>query len=329
MNRTAFSATLTLVAVTPFGARGQDLPENLNRFSIGPTFAINIKADFYNNLSAGPAAGGANHNYDDGYVLVDSSGNAGGLTRNWGYQNASQFNAVGDTMQFHAVQPGNSSSVTGNPQYGAELIYQRVIGSLHFLQGDWGFEGGLGFTDIDLRQNLGGTAPVTVDSFPLNGVVPPPPGYNGTFAGPGPLLGDTPTRTFASATLSGYEKLSGGMFPIRLGPFAEWNLTRNLSLAASVGLTLAPTVVNYDFSETATLAGGETFVESGHSSDTELLYGPYVGAMVRYDFNKSWGIYAGGRYQNLTDLDQTIGTRTARLDPGTTIYFTVGASWRF
>ena len=39
----------------------------------------------------GPAIGHAvNHCYDDGYVYVDSSGNAGGYTWYWGYQNGFQ-----------------------------------------------------------------------------------------------------------------------------------------------------------------------------------------------------------------------------------------------
>jgi hypothetical protein len=334
MNRIVLSTTLTLAAVTPFGVHGADyapaaltldLPKislkNPNRVSFGPSFGMNFKADFYNNVNPGPAAGGAGH-YNDGYVLVDSSGDAGGLTWNWGYQNASQV--AGNNMQFHAIQSGGASSVTGNPQYGAELIYQRVIGSLPALSGDWGLEVGFGFTEIDLRENLNGTA--ILDSFPLNGVVPPGAGYNGTYSGPGALLGDTPTRT--TAALTGYQKLSGQMFSLRLGPFAEWNFTSKLSLAASVGLTLAPTTVDYDFSQTVTLGGG-TFASSGHSSRTKLLYGPYVGAMLRYDFNEHWGVYVGARFQNLTDLNQSIGGRTARLDPGATVYGTVGASYRF
>jgi hypothetical protein len=224
-------------------------------------------------------------------------------------------------MNFLAVGP---SSVTGNPQYGGELIYQRVIGSLHFLSGDWGLEAGFGFTELDLREN-GGTA--TVDSFPLNGVLPPGPGANGTSSGPSALLGDTPTRN--AATLTGYQKLSGQLFSLRLGPFAEWNFTHKLSLAASVGLTLAPTTVDYDFSETAALPCGGTVLESGHSSKTALLYGPYVGGMLRYDFNKYWGVYVGARFQNLTDLEQSVGGQTARLDPGATVYGIVGVSWRF
>jgi hypothetical protein len=258
---------------------------------------------------------------------VDSSGNAGGLTWNWGYKNSSQV--AGDTMQFHAIQSSSSSSATDDPQYGAELIYQRVIGRLPFLSsGRWGLEAGFGFTELDLRDNRSGTVSVTTDTYQLNGVLPPSAGYNGTFSGPGALLGDTPMRTTMSAVLTSQQKLSGQLFSLRLGPFAEWNFTPKLSLAASVGLTLAPTTVDYDFSETVTLASG-TFAASGHSSKTKLLYGPYVGGMLRYAFNKTWGVYVGAQFQNLTDLEQSVGGHTARLDPGATVYGTVGASWSF
>jgi hypothetical protein len=332
MNRIILSTTLALVA-TPFSMHGEDSLDNPNRFFLGPRFGMNFKADFHNNASyfnavnPGPATPGADHTYNDGYVLVDSSGNAGGLTWNWGYKNSSQV--AGDTMQFHAIQSSSSSSATDDPQYGAELIYQRVIGRLPFLSsGRWGLEAGFGFTELDLRDNRSGTVSVTTDTYQLNGVLPPSAGYNGTFSGPGALLGDTPMRTTMSAVLTSQQKLSGQLFSLRLGPFAEWNFTPKLSLAASVGLTLAPTTVDYDFSETVTLASG-TFAASGHSSKTKLLYGPYVGGMLRYAFNKTWGVYVGAQFQNLTDLEQSVGGHTARLDPGATVYGTVGASWSF
>jgi hypothetical protein len=327
MNRIILSLPFTLAAFIPFAARGQDAPADLNRFSFGPTFGLNFKADF-NNQSAnpGPATGDANHSYNDGYVRVDSSGDAGGLTTYWGYQNASQV--VGNTMQFHAVQ-GGSSSATGNPQYGGEFMYQRVLGTLPFISGDWGLETAFGFTEIDLQENYSGTVPVTLDTYQLGGVVPPGPGYNGTFQGPGPLLGDTPTRSTTSANVAGYQRLSGQLFSLRLGPFAELNITHKLSLAASVGLTLAPATVDYDFSETATLSGGGVIADSGHSSRTRLLYGPYAGATLNYDFTKCWGLYVGARFQNLTDLDQSVNGRNARLDLGSTMYATIGATWKF
>ena len=339
MNRIVLSTTLTLAAATPFAMHGADFPENPNRLSLGARFGMNLKADFHNNapVNPGPATAGADHTYNDGYVRVDSSGNAGGLTWNWGYQNASQV--VGPNMQFNAIQSSSPSGsavnkVTDNPQYGAELTYQRVMGSLPFLpSGRWGLEAAFGFTDLDLHDKRSATGPATLttDTFPLNGVLPPGAGYNGTFQGPGALLGDTPTRTTMAgiATLTSHQKLSGQLYSIRLGPFAEWNFTRQLSLAASVGLTLAPASVNYDFSETTTLVGGGTFAASGHSSQTELLYGPYVSGTLRYDFNERWGVYVGAQFQSLNDLEQSIGGRTARLDQSVTVYGIVGVSWRF
>jgi hypothetical protein len=350
MNRIILSTTLTLAAATPFVLHGADSSEtdNPNRWSLGARFGMNFKADFHNNaagnpgntgVNPGPATGGVDHNYDDGYVRVDSSGNAGGRTWYWGYQNSSQYHVVGDTMQFHAIQSSSPSvpannNVTGDPQYGLELTYQRVLGHLPFVSsGRWGLEAGFGYTDLDLRDNRSATGltTVTTDAFELNGVLPPSAGYNGTFVGPGALLGDIPTRTTASdiAALTSHQKLSGQLYTIRLGPFAEWNFTPKLSLAASVGLTLAPASINYDFSETTMSAGGGTSVASGHSSQTELLYGPYVSGMLRYDFTERWGVYVGAQFQSLNDLEQSIGARTARLDQGATVYGVMGASWRF
>jgi hypothetical protein len=343
MNRIVLSTALSLAVTAPFSLHGADDSEtdNPNRFSFGPRFGFNFKADFHLRAIAapnnpGPAAAGADHNYQDGYVLVDSSGNAGGLTWNWGYQNSSQV--VGDTMQFHSAQaqspslPADSSS-SDNPQYGLELTYQRVLGHLPFgSSSHWGLEFGFGYTDIDLRddRNATGFTTVTTDAYQLNGVLPPGAGYNGTFQGPGALLGDTPTRSTASYMTSqtSQQRLSGQLYTIRLGPFAEWNLTSKLSLAASVGLTLAPASLDYDYLETIMSSSG-TSVSGGHSSKTSLLYGPYVGGMLRYDFTKNWGVFMGAQFQSLTAWEQSSGIHTARLDAGATVYVTVGACWRF
>ncbi len=335
MKRFLLSATLMLAAVHPLALTGADAPGSLNRLSFGARFGINFKADFNSSaafktpgVNPGLAVGGVDHFYDDGYVRVDTSGNLGGLTTFWGFQNASQV--VAGSMEYHAIHSGGSASVSDDPQFGGELIYQRIIGSLPASKtGHWGIESGFGYTQIDLRNRLSGTVPVTTDTFPLNGVLPPAAPYNGTFLGPGALLGDVPVRTTTQAAQSGQHKLSGDMFSIRLGPFAEWDLTDRLSLAASVGVTLAPTTIDYDFSETSTLASGASFGAAGHSSKSKLLWGPYVSAMLRYELGANWGIYIGGQFQNLTRLGQSIGSRTGRFDPGTTVFVTSGVTWRF
>ncbi|MEO6036463.1 MAG: hypothetical protein ABIQ35_14520 [Verrucomicrobiota bacterium] len=342
MNRIFLSTTLTLAAVSPLSLRAADSLENPNRFSFGPRFGMNFKAAFHNRPAANPgnsasdpgaATGGVDHTYDDGYVLIDSSGNAGGVTWNWGYQNASQV--AGDTMQFHARQANASGASnqkgTDDPQYGGEFTYQRVLGLLPLPSARWGLEAAFGFTDLDLRsqQRGAGSSTLTTDTFSLNGVLPPGAGYNGTFAGPGALLGDVPTRSVRAGTLTTRQKLSGQVYGLRFGPFAEWNFTPEFSLSASVGLSLVPASIDYDFSESASITGGAISSTRGHSSKTELLYGPYVSAMLRYDFSEHWGVFIGAQFQSLNDLKQSSGTHSARLDQGATVFATVGASWRF
>ncbi|MGZ8939878.1 MAG: hypothetical protein ACXW32_11765 [Limisphaerales bacterium] len=331
MNRIFLFTTVSL-ATTPFALSAADAPENLNRFSLGARFGMNIKASFKNDgavgatgANPGPATGGADHNYDDGYVRVDSSGAGSGSTWNWGYENNSQV--VGDTLQFHAVQGDSASGatesdVTDDPQMGVELIYQRVIGWFSSA-GSWGLEAGLGYTDLDLKGSADSGRTMTTDTYALNGVLPPGAGYNGTFNGPGPLIGDTPTRSIE--TLTSREELSGQIFTLRLGPFAEWNFTPKLSLSGSAGITLAQASVDYDFSDTSSSG----VAVEGHSSESELLYGPYVSAMLHYDFAESWGAYVGAQFQNLNDFELSAGDRTARLDQDATIYATVGVSFRF
>lgn len=307
---------------------------SLNRFSIGPQFSFNHKADFqnsalfFNPVDPGPAIGGANHTYDDGYVQVDGSGNFGGLTGFWGYDNPSQV--VGGGIEFHSVQAGGPSSSDDDPQYGFEIVYQRILGDESAESpGIWGFQAGFSYTDLDLRGRNPGSTPVTIDTYPLNGVLPPLAGYNGTFAGPGALLGDTPVRTLSSASFFGDQKLSGDLFAFRLGPFVEWSLTPQLSLSASAGLTVAPTELDYDFSETATFASGVSFSNSGHSSSTEVLYGPYVDARLRYDYSENWSFYVGAQFQSLGSMRQSVGSRSAEFDPGSTFALSTGLMWRF
>ena len=53
----------------------------------------------------GPAVGHrVDRTYDDGYVLVDSTGNSFDLTWNWGYLDASQYFPATDTFHFHTIQ---------------------------------------------------------------------------------------------------------------------------------------------------------------------------------------------------------------------------------
>lgn len=322
--------------------RGAEFPDNPTRLSFGPRLGYSIKAQFSNNpapfannpaTDPGDPISGVDHEYDDGYVRVDGSGNANGSTWNWGYENASQV--VGDSMEFHSTRsnlafgPSNSEA-KDDPQYGGELTYQRVIRTVG-NSGLGGLEAAFSFTDLDLESRANGAGPSTLitDRFALNGVVPPGPGYNGTFTGPGALLGDIPTRTTAPATSTSQESLSGEIYGFRLGPFLEWEMGPRLSVALSAGLSLAPTRIDYDFSETTQSVLGGTFTTSGSSSTTRLLYGGYAGATLRYDIDERWGFYVGAQFQRLNDLKLSVGAREALLDQSETLYGTAGLSFRY
>lgn len=344
MKTTTFLLLTAAVAPLTVVAQSRNDQDNPNRFSLAARFGFNFKADFSSSgggtpssSNPGPATGGGvNRTYDDGVVGVDSSGNDGGQTWNWGYQNAGQV--VGNTMEFHSTQTTSPSAINGaedDPQYGLELTYQRVLGQLG-SQGKarWGLEAAFSYMDLDIRANQTaqavGTAQIT-DTYALNGVLPPAAPYNGSFAGPGPLLGDSPTRAggSASATLAGRDELSGQVFGIRLGPFAEWDLGKRWTVGLSGGLALAPASLDYRFTETTTPTGGSPATLTGSGSKTELLYGAYVSGVLDFAICERWGLFGGVQFQHLNDLEQTVASHTARLDSGATVFGLFGVRFKF
>jgi hypothetical protein len=135
-----------------------------------------------------------NRTYNDGFVGVDRSGNAGGQTWNWGYHNASQVS--GDTLAMHATSAtsGGSQTVTDDPNLGFEASFVRDLG--HETWGGWGVKAAFGYTAMDFHSSapLTGHGEVVTDTSQLGGVRPPAAPYTGSFNGPGPVINSTPTR---------------------------------------------------------------------------------------------------------------------------------------
>src|SRR5262245_59219524 len=184
-------ATLPPVGIPPADS------QPLNRFGLSYRAGFNVTASFKNKgpspaSDPGPAMGGVDHNYDDGFNRVDISGNAGGMTWNWGYASASQI--VGDTIAFSSSRSGTiNSDVAADPSSGLELTYNRQLGTCDNWR--WGLEAAFNYSALNVRDNSGlANGPLAVDTYHLGGIVPPLAPYAGTFAGPGPLIGDTPTR---------------------------------------------------------------------------------------------------------------------------------------
>ena len=143
------------------------------------------------------------------------------------------------------------------------------------------------------------------------------------------MLGDIPTRTLSSVftAVPSNQKLSGQLFTLR-SPLRRMEFLFQIERRRQRGHNLGSSLAGLRFLGNRPIVrrfcGGQ-----GHISKTDLLYGPYVGATLRYDFTHRWGVYLGAQFQRLTDMELSSGAHTAKLDPGATVYLTAGLSYKF
>ncbi len=309
-----------------------------NRFSFNYRAAFNLRASFHHLGGVRPVsnpngvATEQDHTYDDGYVLRDS-GIGDGYTWNWGYANSSQVPG-NDTIQFHSHRAngdGRINDVSDDPQHGAELVYERLIGRAG--DGVWGVENGFNWINIGQQSTSSAriTAQRTTDTYPLNDVVPPQPPYNGSFTGPGPLISDTPTRTVApvDATIKGRHELEADLFGFRLGPYYEVPLNKHVQLHLSGGLALGLIDSRFSYREIGLAAGQAIGSARGSGHKTDFLFGGYAGADLSYSLGKGWSLFGGAQYQYLTAFTQKVNGRQARLDFSRAVYLRSGVSFEF
>jgi len=306
-------------------------------FSLGPQFGLNINGRFkyVGNVSPstqGPATGGGvNRSYADGYVNVDSSGNTGHQTWNWGYQNASQVQ--GSTLTMHSV----SSTVIGtlsrndDPNPGFDLAFGRHLGTV--LGGKWGLQGAFDFTTISIHDSQPGigTATSISDAYSLGAVIPPQAPYAGSFNGPGSLLGDTPIRTMSSTTvlITGQRTLDAQVLAFRAGPYYEFPFGKRWSGRLGGGLVLAVADTQYTFNETVAFGNGMVFKNSGSGSGTELRAGGYLEGKLLFAFTPDTSLFAGAQYENLGTFSRTAGSEQAQLDMSSSVYVLFGVQFSF
>ncbi len=306
-------------------------------FSLGPQFGLNINARFnnagnLNSASAGPATGGGvNRNYADGYVHVDSSGNAGGQTWNWGYQNASQVQGGTLTMHSASITGNNTSSQNTDPNPGFDLAFGHHFGAM--LGGKWGLQGAFDFTTISVNdsQPVSGTATFISDAYSLGAVIPPLAPYSGSYNGPGPLLGDTPTRTTASTTMlvTGQRTLQAQVAAFRAGPYYEFPMGKRWSGRLGGGLVLAVADTQYTFNETVAFGNGFVFKNAGSGSGAEFQAGGYLEGKLLYAITPDTSLFAGAQYENLGTFSRNAGNEQAQLDMGSAVYVLFGVQFGF
>jgi hypothetical protein len=321
--------------------------EGDNRFSLNAALACNIKLSSRNLQPAppnpGPATGAqVDRFYDNGYVRVDVSDNAGNQTTWWQFDTA--LGATSDHLPGGAVtltstrSPAQGETLTAedDPHVGLEFGYARRLFRCGNERKPWlivGVEGGLAFFDLGIRDTSGVTGnAVTADTYHLApGNVVLSSSYEGNYLGDpaGPLLGSEPTaRDFTAGSASLAHAMSGQMYGFKLGPTLELPLGQSLLLGVSGGLALMGVDAEDSFQETVTI-GENSVVSNGNSHFDSWHAGPYVKVSLAINLGRQWQAQCGVQWQDNGDMTEQTGNYETRLDLNSVVLFTFGVGYSF
>jgi hypothetical protein len=325
-------------------------PTSPPRWRIGLGYAplLGLKAEFSGlgtfgtSFAPQPTGGGQDYNYDDGYVHVDSSGNLGDQTWNWGYENDAQYDpSGGGSISYTLARSLGNAGVeerddakSGVEAYGYFDMGAVRIPGFSLPNATWGFRTGLHYAHIDIKNgaNLRSATSVLTDRFGLGGVIPPLAPYQGSFNGPGPLISDSPDRSLsqgAFALVTGGRELDVHLTTLSLGSYLEIPLAPAVSLTVEGGFNAALASGSYDFVSNTTVTGVGTRRSSGSDSGTSILPGMYLGLSGIYQINESWAIQAAGRYQYLDDYDLGANGSSANLSFDSAFILSLGMMHSF
>ena len=327
-------------------------------FGVRVGASFNVNADFSHGSVQNPnatnpgtdPAGGyivQDRFYDDGFNRVDSANNAlpfgvtlpggvtGGATSFWGYQDNTQVDVGAGTVAMNSTTTTLDAGGFSESQDGA-LPTVELYWDGELVQGDvWtlGFSTGLRWqsVEVDGSDAFGSTAVTITDtfSFPVGGGAVIDPGtlqpvepYQGT-AGPGPLLGDNPSRAVAVASpvVNSKREIDADLFAFNLGPTATVKLTDRCAAAFSGGATLGYMDSKFSYDDGA--AG------RGSANDNEWLIGAYLGLDVVYQVDEMWFVSLGGTYTYLEDFEQDADGREASVEFDESFILRIGVGASF
>jgi hypothetical protein len=327
---------LTLLTLTAWRAQAQwddsyD-PDWTRNFHAGVLVGFNIKADFSLRGSFGISSSSAGI-FDDGYVVRDGGG---ALTSDWGYNNASQYNASSSTLTMHrstGFSTTSGTTVNDPVDIGLDLAYGGVLWRSDPLRIGW--ELGFGLLPIKITDNSVLTASVTRSAytFDASGIVIPPAGYRGNPNSAGAVISSNPTgaptqEVLNNVLISGSRTLDVDFFAFKLGPTLFWDVNRYIGVALGAGPAVGLVTGNLKYNETLNFAGGGS-QNIGQLGSTDFTYGGYVNAMVTFHTVKSGDLYLGAQYMPMSKVTVGGAGRQAQLDLSGQIYVTVGINWPF
>ena len=312
-----------------------------NRLTVNGRYSVNVQASFTSSTPAPNIGLPGQRFYNDGFVGTDISGNAGGKTWNWGYNDAAQMPVAG-TLNFHtSTSPtdGTTRNSGDGGLPGLEVRYGRVLGQFELggLKVNWGVLGGLSYADLHLRDNGTQSGAITgiTDSYAVGAGTPLAPYPGAGFAGPGPLIPVTPagrTAFAGTATSAVRNEVDGGIYAFTLGPFFEIPLGNKWQVDLGVGGVAAAARRRYSFAENTTITapvGVPAVTRAGEVDSTDWLFGVGVRLGVGYNFTEMLMLELGIDYQHLGTTSQGVNGKTARLNLENVVSFTGGLRWRF
>jgi hypothetical protein len=301
----------------PLSLLAQDYDQSeWNHFGLDYRLGFNIQAKFSEHSNG----------YLDGFVHDDGSGNAGGQTWNWGYQNASQVS--GNNLLLHGISyPGGGQNETDDPQQSFELSYVRDFD--HESWGRWCIKASFGYTDISIKNSGPINGSLVTDSYSLGGIVAPVAPYSGSYGGPGPVISRTPGSSVSTpAVINGSRSVDASLFDFHLGPTVSVNLSQRLSFEAGGGLALGIVDSTFAFNETVPTGGGSASVAGG-ATDAGVQAGVYLEGGFAYRLTHSYSIYGGAEFEYLDSFDQGVDGHHVELDLSQSVFFVLGMQFHF
>lgn len=311
-----------------------------NRFYANGRFGFNISARFTDMaVTLGPGQ------FENGHVGTDETGNAGGMTWNWGYFDQSQV--TGGSVTFNrssSPADGTSHRIDGDPQYGFEIGYQRVLGRLDFLNALYGLNFSFNYARLDMtgQSTLRGTVSTTRSVYPIvggaaNAPLAPYRGYVNLadFGGAQPvLLGTTPApggiQTDPNGAALVRTGLSGDLYGFKLGPFLDIPLSEVFSFQINAGLAVLAADTSFYWNESLSTTVTPAPVRPPASgSEADWMVGGYIGGQLNAYLGSGWSFFLGAEYQNAGDSKMRGGNKEVKLDLSNAFFANAGFSYSF
>jgi len=281
-----------------------------------------------------------------------------GLTRNWGYGSNTQLTGDGRIAMstYSATSEGASAMKESGASAGVEFQYVR-----HFSKPasrlQWGVLGGITLNGINSKTagTVTSTLNTRTDYYSLGGATVPPapyfaPSFDDYLSSSGEVLrtdGLETTVPIVAAPLSHVEgstahgvqvdgnwQVKGAYFMVRLGPTIRTQLTTRLGVSASLGVAGAYTGTTYSVTETFRVPDLEGITIGSvrgteQTSETKFLSGYYADLNLEWLATERTGLFGGLTAQKFDGFDQSVGSRTARIDLGSSVGLRGGVSIKF